>query len=218
MKVKVGSQGVFRDDVEKGRNFGAFTTFLPSTAATSLGATQALIGHTEERANLLYIITMGKGSDVSAMHNILNQEVQCAIKSGMKVLFCVGEKTEEQPRRFEVLKEQLEIGLHNVDLSKVVVAYEPVWAIGNNKPIPTKEYISEIVSFIKSVVNVDVVYGGGLKVDNASMLASIPLLDGGLIGLTEFGEHFGFSTKGYLEIVNTYREAVIQHQNVEELE
>lgn len=206
--IHIGCQGVYRKDVEIGGNFGAFTTFLPARAAKELGATETLIGHSEERNDLFEILTMGRCTTYAPIHTVLNQEIICAQKAGLKVLYCIGEKSDEQPNRFHVLKEQLLEGLEDADASKVVVAYEPIWAIGPGKPVPSKQYIREIVLFIKSIVDIPVVYGGGLKLDNAAMLAAIPELDGGLIALTSFGADYGFSLDGFLNIVKAYHEGL----------
>ena len=96
-------------------------------------------------------------------------------------------------------------GLEGVDKSRVTIAYEPIWAIGPGKTPPNKEYITKIGAFIKTVTGgMDVVYGGGLKHDNAEMLASIPEIDGGLIALTRFQGDIGFYPEEYLEIVRIY--------------
>ncbi len=123
----------------------------------------------------------------------------------MKVLYCIGEKSEEQPNWQQVLREQLEIGLDGVDKSKVVIGYEPVWSIGPGKTPADKPYIQKIARFIKERTGgMDVVYGGGLKKDNAAMLASIAEIDGGLIALTRFQGEIGFYPDEYLEIIRTY--------------
>ena len=126
----------------------------------------------------------------------------------MNVLYCIGEKLEEQGDKYNVLKNQIEAGLKDVSLSKVTIAYEPVWAIGPGRTPPDKDYIEDIVKFIKSVKDVRVVYGGGLKIDNAKMLASIKELDGGLIALTRFGADFGFYLDDFKKIVETYKEGL----------
>ncbi|MEG1520179.1 MAG: triose-phosphate isomerase family protein, partial [Clostridia bacterium] len=206
--VAVGCQGVFRRDVEQGKNFGAFTTLLTAYAATGLGATYAIIGHCEERNNLREIIELGGGNNFDVINEILNQEIKSAIASGLKVLYCVGERTEEQETRFEVLTKQINIGLNGVDVKNVVVAYEPVWAIGPGKPVPTAEYIDGVAKCIKKSADVDVIYGGGLKLENAEMMAQIESIDGGLIALTTFGADFGFSVENYLKIVKKYNESL----------
>ena len=127
----------------------------------------------------------------------------------MDVLYCVGEKSEEQERWQEVLRAQLETGLDGVDMSRVVIGYEPVWSIGPGKTPAGREYIEKIARFIKEVTGgADVVYGGGLKTDNAEMLASIPEIDGGLIALTRFSGRIGFYPDEYLEIIALYLKAV----------
>ncbi len=204
--IGIGCQGVHYKDVVKGGNFGAFTSFRPASAMKALGVTNVIVGHSEERAskNELLIIGGGKGD----VNEILNQEVKCALAQEMKVLYCVGEKAEEQENKYEVIKNQILVGLKDVDISNISIAYEPIWAIGPGKVPPDKEYIEDIVKFIKSVVNVPVVYGGGLKVENAQMLASISELDGGLVALTRFGKDFGFSTDDFKKIVETYKEGL----------
>ncbi|MDY0209386.1 MAG: triose-phosphate isomerase family protein [Bacilli bacterium] len=202
--LAVGCQGVHYRDVAPKGNFGAFTTMQTATSATSLGASWALIGHSEERKKYQEIIAWGNGNNYQAIDEILNQEVTCAVKAGMKVLFCVGEKAEEQANRYQVLQEQITHGLKNIDPTNIVIAYEPIWAIGPGKTPPTAEYIAETATFIKKQLDVDVVYGGGLKLDNAAMFASIKEISGGLIALTNFGENFGFSTDEFINIVNQY--------------
>ena len=122
--------------------------------------------------------------------------------------YCIGEKSEEQEAWQEVLGRQLEIGLDGVDTSKVVIAYEPVWSIGPGKTPADKAYITKVARFVKERTHgMDVVYGGGLKQDNAAMLASIEEIDGGLIALTRFQGEIGFYPQEYLEIVRIYMEA-----------
>ena len=87
----------------------------------------------------------------------------------------------------------------------VVIGYEPVWSIGPGKTPAGKEYITKIARFVKEQTHgLDVVYGGGIKTDNAAMLASIDEIDGGLIALTRFTGEIGFYPEEYLEIIRTY--------------
>ena len=117
------------------------------------------------------------------------------------------EKSEEQEQWQEVLGKQLEIGLKDVDTSKVVIAYEPIWSIGPGKTPADKEYITKIAKFVKEKTGgMDVVYGGGLKQANAAMLASIDEIDGGLIALTRFQGEIGYYPEEYLEIIQLYME------------
>lgn len=190
--LNIGSQGVFTDDVCPQGNFGAYTTQRTAKSMTALGCSYVLVGHYEERKNLTEIMQQVGKVDKSVLDGMLNREVRFAIQGGLKVLFCIGESAEEQESREQVLRNQLLQGLQHIDLSKVTIAYEPIWAIGPGKTPPTKEIVEETVKFIKSVVNCPVVYGGGLKLENAEMLKSIDCLDGGLIGLTRFQGEIGY--------------------------
>lgn len=203
--VQIGCQSVFREDTVVGGNFGAFTTNRTANAARAIGCTSTIIGHCEERKDKAGILAEAGVTDTAAVNRLLNKEISQAIAAGLSVLYCIGESSEEQTRWKEVLKEQLEIGLEGVDTSMVTIAYEPVWAIGPGKTPPDADYITKIGSYIKEVTgDLDVVYGGGLKVDNARMLAAIPVIDGGLIALTRFQGEIGFYPDEYLEIIRTY--------------
>lgn len=203
--LKIGCQGVFRHDTALGGNFGSFTTNFPASAASAMGCHYAIIGHCEERADKLEILTEAGVDCPACIDRILNQEVLCAQGRGMSVLFCIGEKEDEQPRWQDVLRRQLESGLKDADLSRVVIGYEPVWSIGPGKSPADKNYISTVARFIKQVTgNVDIVYGGGLTADNAGMLSEIPEISGGLIALTRFVGNIGFYPDEYLGIVKTY--------------
>ncbi len=230
--IKIGCQGVYREDVAKGGNFGAFTTNRPSAAAKALGCSCAIIGHSEERKDKLGIMAQYDPSVLvdglaaqkarKAVDEIINREVLCALDRDIRVLVCVGETEEEkgggsfdeQKSRIEaVLGAQLETGLRGVKVkhrSDLVIGYEPVWAIGPGKVPPGKEYISFVSSRIKELAcNVcgfkpDVVYGGGLKEENAGMIAEIDTLDGGLVALTRFSGEIGFYPDELKKIINKY--------------
>lgn len=203
--VQVGCQSVYRMNTAVGGNFGAFTTNRPVSAMLACGVQATIIGHCEERNDKMGILAEAGVTDTAAVNRILNQEIKLAVENGMKVLYCIGEKDTELDNWDKVLREQLEIGLAGVDTSKVVIGYEPIWSIGPGKTPAGKEYITKIARFIKEVTGgIDVVYGGGLKVDNAEMLASIPEIDGGLIALTRFQGEIGFYPEEYLEIIRTY--------------
>ncbi|MBI9100681.1 MAG: triosephosphate isomerase, partial [Spirochaetaceae bacterium] len=183
--IRVGSQGVYRYDTAEGGNFGAFTTNLTANAVRSMGCESAIIGHCEERRDKLEVLNAGGVNDTSVVNKLLNSSVKRAVEAGLDVLYCIGEKAEEQAGWKDVLSDQIRIGLEGVDTANVVLAYEPVWAIGPGKTPPDRNYIRKIAEFVKEVSGgLDVVYGGGLKVDNAEMLASIDEIDGGLIALT----------------------------------
>ena len=203
--VQVGCQSVYRMNTAVGGNFGAFTTNRPVSIMKAMDVNYTIIGHCEERNDKMGILAEAGVTDTKAVNRILNQEIKLAVANGMKVLYCIGEKDTELDRWDEVLREQLEVGLAGVDKSQVVIGYEPIWSIGPGKTPAGKDYITKIARFIKEVTGgIDVVYGGGLKVDNAEMLSSIPEIDGGLIALTRFQGEIGFYPDEYLEIIRTY--------------
>ena len=203
--VEVGCQSVYRMNTAVGGNFGAFTTNRPVSIMKAMDVNYTIIGHCEERNDKMGILAEAGVTDTKAVNRILNQEIKLAVANGMKVLYCIGEKDTELDRWDEVLREQLEVGLAGVDKSQVVIGYEPIWSIGPGKTPAGKDYITKIARFIKEVTGgIDVVYGGGLKVDNAEMLSSIPEIDGGLIALTRFQGEIGFYPDEYLEIIRTY--------------
>lgn len=207
----VGCQGVHGADTAAGGNFGAFTSLRTGNAVAQLGCGWALIGHCEERMNLRAV--MGEAGaapeDVErAVNRVLAREVLAAQAAGLKVLFCMGERSEEVERWEEVLTAQVTAGLEGADLANVRIAYEPVWSIGPGKTPADAPYIQKVARLVKSVVpGVDVVYGGGLKADNAEMLAGIPEIDGGLIALTRFSGEIGFYPDEYAQIVDLYLNA-----------
>lgn len=203
--VKVGCQSVYRMNTAVGGNFGALTTNRPVAAMKAMEVNYTIIGHCEERNDKMGILAEAGVTDTKAVNRILNQEIKLAVENGMKVLYCIGEKDTELENWDEVLREQLEIGLADVDKSQIVIGYEPIWSIGPGKTPAGKDYITKVARFVKEVTGgIDVVYGGGLKVDNAEMLASIEEIDGGLIALTRFQEEIGFYPEEYLEIIDLY--------------
>lgn len=210
--VHVGCQGVFRGDVAPGGNFGAFTTNRPAAAMRAMGVTDTLIGHCEERRDKLGILAAAGVTGAKAAHavnHLLNEEVRCAVQQGMPVVYCIGEESHEQDRWEEVLGAQLRQGLEGVDTAQVVIAYEPIWSIGPGKTPADKPYITKVARFVKEQTGgLPVIYGGGLKTDNAAMLASIAEIDGGLIALTRFQGEIGFYPEEYLEIIRIYMEHV----------
>lgn len=209
--VKIGCQGVYRADTAVGGNFGAFTTNRPASAAKALGCETVLIGHCEERNDKMGILAeAGVTGEAAAkvVNQLLQQEIQCALARGLNVLYCIGEKSEEQDAWQQVLGSQLSIGLAGLtdaDKSRICIAYEPIWSIGPGKTPADKPYITKIARFVKEQTGgIDVVYGGGLKTDNAEMLASIPEIDGGLIALTRFSGEIGYYPSEYLDIIRLY--------------
>ena len=207
----VGCQGVHTADTAVGGGFGAFTTLRTGNSVAQLGCGWALVGHCEERMNLRAVMgeAGAEGPEVeAAVSRILSREVVAAQAAGLKVLFCMGERTEEQPEWERVISDQVQQGLDGADPDRVRIAYEPVWSIGPGKVPADAPYIQKVARLVKSYApGVDVVYGGGLKADNAEMLAGIPEVDGGLIALTRFSGQIGFYPDEYAQIVELYLNA-----------
>ncbi|OCN01868.1 triose-phosphate isomerase [Clostridium sp. W14A] len=232
-RLSVGCQSVFRDNIKKGKNFGAFTTNLPAASAYQMGCRWSIIGHSEERRDKQEIIgafqpdwnqnESSREKCAAAVDGLINREVLSAMEQGMDVLLCMGETAEErgggsmeeqQDRVRAVLSAQLTRGLKGVadylPKRKVAIGYEPIWAIGPGKTPPGEEYISYVSSTIKRIVQeqfgfkIPVVYGGGLKEENAEMLGGIESVDGGLVALTRFSGEIGFFTEDLKKIVEKY--------------
>ena len=231
--VAIGCQGVHWKDIAPGGNFGAFTSSRPATAAAALGASWAMIGHSEERRAKLEPLQMyepGIATDAvlqqrasRAVGESLQAQCLCALKAGLNVLLCVGETAEERgtgsfgeqrPRIERVIEDQLGCALGGIKDAlgerRLAIGYEPVWAIGPGRTPPDKEYISFVSSLIRDILrdrlglSAAIVYGGGLKEENAAMIASIGTIDGGLVGLTRFSGDIGFDVRGLQGIVAKY--------------
>ena len=227
--IMIGSQGVFREDIKPGANFGAFTTNLPAAAAKNLGCTWSIIAHSEERKDKFDILSRLDNDEAArkkvndTLDIIINEEVLCALNQEMNVLLCVGETAEERgegdfeeqkPRIETVLRDQLLLNLKGVQEpmagQEIVIGYEPRWAIGPGKTPPGAEYIGFVSTHIKSVVKEEygfdpvVVYGGGLKEENAAMIAGIDTIGGGLVALTKFTEDIAFEPEGLKKIIDCY--------------
>jgi len=234
--VSIGVEGVFRHDVQPGGNFGAFTSNLPATAAKNLGAEWAIVGHSEERKDKLGILSAydqeidkddrKRKRALETVNRLIQQETASALEAGMDVLVCIGETAEERgegsfeeqkARVREALRSQVEVGLEGVanylSSRRLVVGYEPIWAIGPGKTPPGQEYISFVSRYIKEAAQElhgftpPVVYGGGLKQENAAMVSAIPTIDGGLVALTKFTQPVAFEPSGLKTIIDTYMKA-----------
>ena len=206
-RISIGCQGVHWEDTAKGGNFGAFTASKPAAALAALGCSSVIIGHCEERRSLAAVLGeagVTGSTAAAAVNRILGKEIAAASARNLKVLYCIGEKADEQDDWQNVLFAQIEAGLPASHGQGFAIGYEPVWAIGPGKTPPDRAHIEKIARYIKSKAGVPVVYGGGLKADNAEMLASVPEIDGGLIALTRFSGEIGFYPDEFLEIVDLY--------------
>lgn len=163
---------------------GAYTGEVSAPMVASTGATYVILGHSERRQYY------GETSET------LKEKVKLALANGLTPIFCIGEVLEEREagKHFEVVKTQIEDALFDLsaeDFSKLILAYEPVWAIGTGKTA-TDDQAQEIHAYIRSVIegkygkevaeNTSILYGGSCKPSNAKALFAKPDVDGGLIG------------------------------------
>ncbi len=203
--IRIGCQSNFYEDVSEDGTFGAFTSSRPASAMKAIGVQSSLIGHFEERKHLNTLYQKVGINDQQAVNSILNQEVLMAQKQGLDVCYCIGEADAQLDQWEQVLLEQLEIGLKDADLNHVIIGYEPIWSIGPGKQPAGREYIEKVLRLVKNrYPQLKVIYGGGVKQENAPMLAGIEMMDGGLIGLTNFKESLGFHADEFLEIIDIY--------------
>lgn len=163
---------------------GAYTGEVSAPMVASTGATYVILGHSERRQYY------GETSET------LKEKVALALENNLTPIFCIGEVLEQRENgtAFEVVKSQIVDALFNLsaeDFSKLILAYEPVWAIGTGKTA-TDEQAQEMHSFIRGVIaekygnevaeNTSILYGGSCKPNNAKALFAKPDVDGGLIG------------------------------------
>ena len=163
---------------------GAFTGEVSAEMVKSTGAQYVILGHSERREYY------------KETPEILKEKVLLAQKNELKVIFCIGESLEEREagKQNEVVKAELEGSVFNLseeDFRKIVIAYEPIWAIGTGKTA-TAEQAEEIHAYIRSIIaekygqavadDTTILYGGSCKASNAPELFAKPDIDGGLIG------------------------------------
>ena len=163
---------------------GAFTGEVSAEMVKSTGAQYVILGHSERREYY------------KETPEILKEKVLLAQKNGLKVIFCIGESLAEREAgtQNEVVKAELEGSVFNLseeDFRKIVIAYEPIWAIGTGKTA-TAEQAEEIHAYIRSIIaekygnavaeDTTILYGGSCKASNAPELFAKPDIDGGLIG------------------------------------
>lgn len=174
--VKLGAQNVHF------AKSGAFTGEISADMLKELGVEYVIIGHSERRQYF------GETDET------VNKRTLAALEAGLTPIVCVGESLEEREsgKTEALLKKQVEEGFKGVqDITKLVIAYEPVWAIGTGKTA-TSEQANETIGYIRSVVadmfgkdaaeKVRIQYGGSMKPSNAKELMAMEEIDGGLIG------------------------------------
>jgi triosephosphate isomerase (TIM) len=176
--IKLGAQNLHQEEN------GAFTGEVSAKMLLSAGCEFVIIGHSERRAIFM------------ESNSLINKKIQRAIKNNLKPIFCVGELLEEREKNIteQVINAQVLKGLENFtvgDLKNLIIAYEPVWAIGTGKTA-TPQQAEEVHLFIRKLIenhfskefaeNLRILYGGSVKPDNSKELLSQKNIDGALVG------------------------------------
>ena len=176
-KVAVGAQNAHQAES------GAYTGEISAKMINSTGAEYVILGHSERRQYF--------GED----NTLLAKKTDTVLANGLKPIFCIGETLDERnaEKHFEVIKTQLAEGIFHLDeahFSQLVIAYEPVWAIGTGRT-PTVADVLEVHGFIRNQLKqrfngegaaVRILYGGSVKPSNAAELLSVPDVNGALVG------------------------------------
>ena len=177
-KIEVIAQNVYPEER------GAFTGEISIEMLKSVGVFSIIIGHSERRKHF------------NENDSILSKKAKTAIDNSLNIIFCVGEELSEREKgnHFELIKNQIINGLFGLDkdqIKNVVIAYEPVWAIGTGKTAENYQ-IQEMHEFIRKLFNdkygsdisqqIRILYGGSVKPNNAEEIFSLNDVDGGLIG------------------------------------
>ena len=167
--IEVGAQNCHESE-----NYGAFTGQVNSKMLKNVGAKYIILGHSENRQN---------GED----DKLINLKIKSAIKTGLKIIFCIGETLKEKrsKKTNQILSRQILNGLRSIkNKSNIIIAYEPVWSIGTGLIPDSKDLINSI-SFIKSKFtkkSPKILYGGSVNGNNINQLRNISTIDGFLIG------------------------------------
>lgn len=155
---------------------GAYTGEISAQMVKSAGASYSIVGHSERRQ------IFGETNEM------LNKKLKSCLNVGLKVIFCIGETLEEKSKYKSVLKKEIIEGFKDItDFSNIVIAYEPVWAIGTGC-VATTQDISKVHGFIKKLcketfdVDMPVLYGGSVKPSNSGEILALAEVDGVLIG------------------------------------
>ncbi len=155
---------------------GAYTGEISPYMVKSAGASYVIVGHSERRQ------IFGETNDVC------NKKLHAALSAGLKVIFCIGETLDERTKYKSVLKKEIIEGFAGItDFSNIIIAYEPVWAIGTGVVATTPDIV-KVHSYIKNLLKEEfnaelpVLYGGSVKPSNSKEILALEEVDGVLIG------------------------------------
>ena len=174
---------------------GAYTGSISANMLKSINCQYVILGHSERR------IYQKETSQE------LNLKIQSAIKSNLTVIYCIGEKLEEIKKRNIILKKQLSSLPKNIDPKKIIIAYEPVWAIGTGK-VPSLDDINKIHEKIRHILSnlvslrfskhVSILYGGSVNAVNSVDILNLDHVDGALVGGASL------KSKEFCKIIDSY--------------
>ena len=166
-KIEVGAQNCHHQE-----NYGALTGSVNAKMVKGVGAKYVILGHSENR-------------QTGESDKLINLKIKTALKNGLKVIFCIGEKIKDKRNKKTnlILSKQIKQGLKGVKLNNIIIAYEPVWAIGSGL-IPKSDELFKTINFIKSKFRkkLKILYGGSVNNKNINELKTIRNIDGFLVG------------------------------------
>lgn len=188
-KIKFGGQDCHY------KSEGAYTGSISANMLNSINCQYVILGHSERR---IYQKETSKE---------LNLKIQSAIKSNLTVIYCIGEKLEEIKKRNLILKKQLSSLPKKIDPKKIIIAYEPVWAIGTGK-VPSLDDINKIHEKIRHILSnlvslrfsrhVSILYGGSVNAVNSADILNLDHVDGALVGGASL------KSKEFCKIIDSY--------------
>jgi triosephosphate isomerase len=188
--ISIGAQNCHHE-----QNYGSYTGSVNALMLKNVGAEYIILGHSENRSD---------GDN----NKIIKKKIESALNQKLKIIFCIGETLLEKRKgkTFSVIKKQLSDSLNKRhDLSKIIIAYEPIWSIGTGK-IPNISYLEKIFKFIKyefekiykTRKSPIMLYGGSVNASNIANFSLISNIDGFLIGGASQ------SSKKFIDIIKNY--------------
>ena len=192
--IEVISQNVHQN------NDGAYTGEISAKMLSSIGIKTTIIGHSERREYF------------SETHEILKNKVDTSIENSIKIIFCFGEELKDRKtnNHFNIISNQISESLFHLsssDWDNIILAYEPVWAIGTGETA-SSDQVQEMHGFIRNFIaqkysadlaqKISILYGGSVKPNNAKEIFSMKDVDGGLIGGASL------NSKDFFSIVNSF--------------
>ncbi len=188
-KIKFGGQDCHY------KSEGAYTGSISANMLKTINCQYVILGHSERR------IYQKETSQE------LNLKIQSAIESNLTVIYCIGEKLKEIKKRNIILKKQLSSLPKNIDPKKIIIAYEPVWAIGTGK-VPSLDDINKIHERIRHILSnlvslrfskhVSILYGGSVNAVNSADILNLDHVDGALVGGASL------KSKEFCKIIDSY--------------